>query len=338
MPMEAAAEALGTTVRALRLRIVHGTLKSRMTPAGIPQVLVGRESAVAVMGRAGQPTLRVNPRPPSIFQAITARFRWVGHRQGFTWVALYLALALLLALQARPKHSQAADSFPAGKSGSAFPGESEDYTQGQRRTRFRQSTTQPTTQEVSSIAEFRIDKRFRRQGTIHRELITPIVGAADDQTSEVVDSIPFAPPISFWESVSGFSRNIPRHGQTASRNDEGAMNISAVSVGSYPGDLNVMLWDSLNIQIGQPLAIPGPGSPLGATTNKTIAAAASAFHLDPPLLGSFPIINSGDPGSPTVGGSPPPLEGSISASPEPSSAVLLGLGSTALLLHRRRVR
>jgi hypothetical protein len=244
---------------------------------------------------------------------------------------------LLLALQARPTHSQAADSLPARKSGSAFPGESVDYTQSQGRTGFGQRPTQPPNQKASSVGEFQSDTRFRRQNRIFRELKTLIAGAPDDQTREVGESAPLALPTSSSESVSGFSRNALRSQQAARRFDESAMSISAVSVGSYPGARDVILWDNINIQTGQPPAISSAGLLVGSTTRKTIAAVASAFHLDTPQLGNFPPTTSEDPGSPTVGGSPPPLEGSISAAPEPSSAVLSSLASTAVLLRRRRV-
>jgi hypothetical protein len=333
MPMEAAADALGITVHALRLRIVHGTLKSRMTPAGIPHVLVGLEPAVSVMGRTGMPGPRVDPRPRSILRGLTDHLRWIGHRQGFTWAALYLALALLLALQAHPRHSQAADSFPKGKTGSAFSGESKYYSQPQQPIRFHQNTTQ----EVSSLGEFKSITRYKRQNRTSGELKPPIVGTIDDPTSEVGESAPLAAPISLWESITGFSWNATRSHQPAHSYDEGALSISTVSVGSYPGSREVMLWDNLNVQPGQPSNIFDLGSPPGAVTRKTVAAVATAFHLDTPQLGSFLPTTSEDPGSPTVGGSPPPLEGSVSAAPEPSSAVLSSLASTAVLLRRRRL-
>ena len=333
MPMEAAAQALGTSVHELRLLIIHGALKSRITPAGIPQVLIGSRPRVPPPRPTSPPP---DAQKPSLFHAITDRLRWAGRRHPITWAAVLLALALLLASRFHPDHAGAIPKTLMD-TWEIIPSSGEPTSGAKPFPSPAASTTAPTTQEVNTwefdppreLPPIPSRKRLKKAAT---ESATPSLDADNKPNEEYEEILIFGPPASFWESVSGlYHKTRVRNLARSLRSSVEGPTFSTPVLGADPNDYSVVLWlPNPNIQPSHAIDY----IPFG-TANNTSAIAA-AFHLDPPPIGAFPSVGTGDggdTGTPSVGLSFPPP---ISSSPEPSSAMLFGLGSATVLLRRRR--
>jgi hypothetical protein len=337
MPMEAAAAAMNTTVHALRQRIVHGTLRSRMTPAGIPQVLVGMEPAASAMPSNDRP----RPHPvehPSPIQTLVDRLRWIGHRQGFSWTALYLALALLLAMRPHLKQARASSitrssnltSYPNENSTNELPRDIHSLHPGQ-------PATQPTTRPIDLVDEIDVGIHSQRRGKLSHDVTLPTLDAERPPIDEGDGFQNPHPAIGLWESIFGFPQRLSAHRSASALSRSGEMTVATLSVGDSTDNYNVVLWlPDPGIQPSHTLDLVPFGTGPGATSGSTTTSVAAALRL----LGSDPVTsapnNGQDTGDPVVGGAPDPPGGDYVGNPEPSSAALFGLSAACVLLRRRR--
>lgn len=367
MPEPAAAQAMGVSVQAIRQSVIRGSLKARVTSAGIAQVLVRLSPWSAVEQNGLNITFESaaagieSQTPRSAARPFAHLLAGMNEREKVTWLVVVIAYLSLVSLGIHASRSVAGTGKHIGQL------HSNSMSTGSRRTEPPPRVlvgSQPTRQshlKMSSVLGF---------GSKLKALITIAANRVTTHESfEMDDSLPpdiqpgAAPPpfdpqnrteLSFeHQSDNSFNADPATPSDGVLKRSEFAMDSSAPASDASP-------WTQLQtsqLSAGSEInwvseTVPQAGinsSPLllgFVDLSKSIGASSTASIASALRLGSTPggstSGGSGSVGADNSGSSPfglgaePDLGNVISVAPEPSSLVLLGLAAGPIVLRRRR--